>query len=79
MIEMSTLWNHLSLRTIRVTSLVLLAAASPVLRSAVKTGPDPGQTIPKFSLNDQNGRAWALDTLAGPNGAMLVFYRSADW
>lgn len=47
--------------------------------AAVKTGPAVGQRVPSFSLPDQNGRAQTLDTIAGPEGAMLVFYRSADW
>jgi hypothetical protein len=47
--------------------------------AAVKTGPATGERIPSFSLPDQTGRVQSLDTIAGPNGAMLVFYRSADW
>jgi peroxiredoxin len=43
------------------------------------TGPDPGQRIPDFSLRDQNGKFQSLKTLAGPNGLVLAFVRSADW
>jgi hypothetical protein len=58
-----------------VTGWLLLGSAL----AAVKTGPDPGAPIPRFSLKDQDGRTQTLRTLAGPKGAMLVFYRSADW
>jgi hypothetical protein len=43
------------------------------------TGPDAGQTIPGFSLPDQHGVARTFANLAGPNGLLLVFHRSADW
>jgi hypothetical protein len=43
------------------------------------TGPEIGETVPDFSLGDQNGRRWALSDLMGPNGLLLVFSRSADW
>jgi hypothetical protein len=43
------------------------------------TGPEPGERIPDFSLPDQEGRRWTLAGLAGPNGLLLVFHRSAEW
>jgi hypothetical protein len=43
------------------------------------TGPEPGQRIPGFTLPDQDGVSRSLPNLAGPNGLLLVFYRSADW
>ncbi len=43
------------------------------------TGPDPGQTIPEFTLPDQNGVLRSPADLTGPNGLLLVFHRSADW
>jgi hypothetical protein len=39
----------------------------------------PGQSIPDFELRDQSGRSRKFEDLSGPRGAMLVFYRSADW
>src|SRR5581483_6208376 len=33
----------------------------------------------EFSLPDQHGKVWSLSSIMGPKGAMLVFYRSADW
>jgi cytochrome oxidase Cu insertion factor (SCO1/SenC/PrrC family) len=42
-------------------------------------GPQVGQQVPDFRLTDQNGKVWARDSIMGPKGAMLVFFRSADW
>jgi hypothetical protein len=44
-----------------------------------KLGPQVGERVPDFRLSDQHGEAWTLSSVTGPNGAMLVFYRSADW
>ena len=44
-----------------------------------KLGPQVGERVPDFSLNDQNGKTWTLQSIIGPKGAMLVFFRSADW
>jgi len=44
-----------------------------------KLGPQVGERVPDFSLTDQNGKAWTLQSIMGPKGAMLVFFRSADW
>ena len=57
-----------------------LAAAQP--REAVEVaslGPQVGEQVPGFSLPDQSGQVHSLDSIMGPNGVMLVFYRSADW
>jgi hypothetical protein len=37
------------------------------------------QKAPAFSLHDQSGNVQTLDTLKGPNGTVLLFFRSADW
>lgn len=44
-----------------------------------KLGPQVGQRVPDFTLRDQTGRERNLQSIMGPRGAMLVFYRSADW
>jgi cytochrome oxidase Cu insertion factor (SCO1/SenC/PrrC family) len=44
-----------------------------------KLGPQVGARVPDFSLEDQNGKAWNLRSIMGRRGAMLVFFRSADW
>ena len=38
-----------------------------------------GQRAPAFSARDQFGRTQTLDTLKGPHGTVLLFFRSADW
>ena len=59
--------------------LAIAGAFGAISLGAIKTGPGKGETIPTFSLVDQNGKTQTLKSLAGPKGAMLVFYRSADW
>jgi hypothetical protein len=55
-----------------------LAALAQTPRSA-KTGPAVGEVVPAFSATDQNGRTQTLASVTGSKGAMLVFFRSADW
>lgn len=62
----------------------LLAAApqSPPDRKPIgvsKLGPQVGERIPDFDLKDQNGKSRTLQSIMGSKGAMLVFFRSADW
>ena len=42
-------------------------------------GPKIGEVAPDFAAPDQHGVPRKLSSLVGPNGAMLVFFRSADW
>lgn len=42
-------------------------------------GPGVGEAAPDFVLPDQNGQEHSLRSLLGPEGAVLVFFRSADW
>jgi hypothetical protein len=44
-----------------------------------KLGPQVGDRVPDFNLKDQNGSSWMLQSIMGSKGAMLVFFRSADW
>ena len=61
----------------RVLGLVLLFAASAWCQ------PDRslpvGEKIPEFALRDQSDQTRTFKDIRGPKGAMLVFYRSADW
>ena len=43
------------------------------------SGPAVGTAVPQFLLPDQNGSVHTLQSILGPKGALLVFYRSADW
>jgi hypothetical protein len=54
--------------TIRLSSVELMSIGLAV-----------GQKAPAFSVRDQLGRVQTLDTLKGPNGTVLLFFRSADW
>jgi len=57
----------------------LVLALTMLPAQTVKTGPPIGQRVPDFSLQDQDGRSQTLESVMGPKGLMLVFYRSADW
>ncbi|MCG8413651.1 MAG: peroxiredoxin family protein [Pseudomonadales bacterium] len=63
-----------------VTFSSLYAAESSRETIEVSTlGPQIGEVVPEFTLPDQNGNLHNLDSIMGPNGAMLLFHRSADW
>ena len=51
-------------------------SAAPDVRTL---GPRVGDNVPDFRLPDQHGQIRTLPVLLGPNGAVLVFFRSADW
>jgi len=55
--------------TLRVASIKLLTGI----------GLAAGQKAPAFSARDQFGAPQTLETLKGPNGTVLLFFRSADW
>ncbi len=42
-------------------------------------GPPIGSRMPSFTLRDQNGQTHSLQSLLGPKGAVILFFRSADW
>jgi hypothetical protein len=44
-----------------------------------RIGPGPGDRVPDFSGTDQFGRTHTLASSLAAKGAMLVFFRSADW
>ena len=44
-----------------------------------KLGPQIGERVPDFNLKDQHGTSVTLQSIMGPKGEMLVFFRSADW
>jgi hypothetical protein len=63
---------------------VLLSAAGVAGQSSPKVdtsviGPTVGQQVPDFSGTDQYGKQHTLASSMGAKGAMLVFFRSADW
>lgn len=69
---------------IRVVVLVAAAlgaagAVQPGSLDTSKIGPQVGAVVPAFDGVDQFGNRRTLASVFGPKGAMLVFFRSADW
>jgi hypothetical protein len=64
-----TLTGTLEGDTVRVASLKLHTSI----------GLGVGQKAPDFSARDQFGKQQTLETLKGPKGTVLLFFRSADW
>jgi hypothetical protein len=62
-----------------VAAVAGLAAQAPLAVDTSKIGPQIGAVAPAFSGTDQFGKPQSLATAMGPKGAMLVFFRSADW
>jgi hypothetical protein len=65
-----------------VAGVLATATQSPPTRQPIdvsKLGPQAGERVPDFNLKDQNGKSRNLRSIMGPRGAMLVFFRSADW
>ena len=67
-----------------VLAALLLGCPSQAMQSrtpieVASLGPQVGEQVPDFSLPDQNGRVWTRDSILGPNGAIVLFHRSASW
>jgi hypothetical protein len=60
-------------------AIVLVCALAGQTADPQSLGPKPGERVPEFSLPDQHGNARTLRSTFGPKGAVLVFFRSADW
>jgi hypothetical protein len=56
-------------KTLRVSKIELLTSIGLAV----------GEKAPAFSARDQFGHEQSLDSLKGPNGTVLLFFRSADW
>ena len=56
-----------------------IADSGAALVDTSKLGPQVGSTVPSFLGMDQFGKEQSLTSVTGPKGAMLVFFRSADW
>ena len=55
------------------------SATPPPTIDVDRLGPQIGAHLPDFTLRDQRGEVHPLKSLLGPKGAMIVFFRSADW
>jgi hypothetical protein len=72
-------WSGFRLFAVALLSLHSSTAQSPSRIDLSKLGPKVGERVPDFSLKDQTGKTATLESIMGPRGAMLVFFRSADW
>lgn len=54
-------------------------SAAPARIDPQKLGPQVGIAVPDFNLPDQRNQRRTLRSILGPKGAVLVFFRSADW
>ncbi|MDP6535810.1 MAG: hypothetical protein QGG02_05680 [Gammaproteobacteria bacterium] len=78
-IQLRTTTLSIALASLLCGFSTLAMAQSRVAVDVASLGPQVGELVPGFSLPDQNGQIWTLDSILGPNGAMLLFHRSADW
>ena len=60
-----------------LVGLVLLAAFA--LAAQDMPGIPAGKLAPPFRARDQFANEQTLSSLMGPNGVVLLFFRSADW
>ena len=70
------LFGLLALLALTVSGLV---SQAPAAADTSKLGPQVGAVVPAFTGVDQFGKSHTLASTYGPKGAMLVFFRSADW
>ena len=59
--------------------LVTVQTAAPERPDPMTLGPSVGQALPAFEARDATGAPRTFESLKGPNGLVLVFFRSADW
>ena len=59
-----------------LTATILVAS---VVAADMGPGIPVGSKIPAFEAKDQKGMVRTFESIRGPKGAFLVFYRSADW
>jgi hypothetical protein len=61
--------------------LVVLVSLGAALSLAAQDMPGipAGKLAPSFRARDQFAKEQTLSSLMGPNGVVLLFFRSADW
>ena len=64
---------------IRAASLSVFAAAALTAAGTAAAGPEVGTRVPPFVGIDHTGAKQDMNGLAGENGLLLLFFRSADW
>ena len=73
----SKFFSVLLITMLASANIVLGAEREPII--VANLGPQVGEQVPDFQLSDQFGEIHDLESVRGPNGAMLLFHRSADW
>ena len=71
-----------TLRILSITVCQFLTAfiwVAALLAEEMNPGIPVGSKIPAFEAMDQKGIVQTFESIRGPKGAFLVFYRSADW
>jgi cytochrome oxidase Cu insertion factor (SCO1/SenC/PrrC family) len=76
---MNTLVAALALAALNQSAPVTPVLESAAANPAATAGPAIGAMLPAFELPDQSGARRRFDDLKGPEGLLLVFFRSADW
>jgi len=74
-ILMSSLGDSVTVQGTLDGTTIHVAYLEPFSEVGLRTG----QKAPDFSAPDQFGKMQNLETLKGPKGTVLLFYRSADW
>ena len=72
-------FHRCGLLVVVLLSIGRLAAQGPAVVDTAKLGPQVGAAVPAVAGVDQFGKPQSLTSIYGPKGAMLVFFRSADW
>jgi hypothetical protein len=75
----ATMGRWLTILSVVALSVASSSGQSPVSLDVSKIGPQVGEVVPAFAGIDQFGKPHTLVSSYGPKGAMLVFFRSADW
>ena len=65
--------------SIAIAACIVAGAALMAQVDINALGPQVGGRAFAFRLPDQRGVEQTLDSVAGPKGTMLVFFRSAEW
>jgi peroxiredoxin len=71
--------QHLRTICARILFFALLPSPVGIAANAVDEELHPGAIAPAFTLQDQDGKAQTLQSLAGLHGLLVLFSRSADW
>lgn len=57
----------------------VLSGSAQANEYSASWGPAVGEPLPALAAQDQTGAVRTLADLAGPQGLLVFYYRSADW